>query len=165
MIEGFVGRLLADDVPEHLLGKEVFKLNLGGLIAGTKYRGEFEERFKAVLDEVLAAKGKIILYIEDIHQIVTAGRTEGSLDAGNLLKPLLAQGQINIIGTTTFAAYRESFELDQALEGRFQRIRIEEPDQDKALTILQGLRENYQDFHGVRLTDEALQAENSHTIR
>ena len=128
------------------------------MIAGTKYRGEFEERFKAVLDEVLAAKGKIILYIEDIHQIVTAGRTEGSLDAGNLLKPLLAQGQINIIGTTTFAAYRESFELDQALEGRFQRIRIEEPDQDKALTILQGLRKNYQDFHGVRLTDEALQA-------
>lgn len=165
VIEGFVGRLLADDVPENLRGKEVFKLNLGGLIAGTKYRGEFEERFKAVLDEVLAAKGKIILYIEDIHQIVTAGRTEGSLDAGNLLKPLLAQGQINIIGTTTFAAYRESFELDQALEGRFQRIRIEEPDQDKALTILQGLRENYQDFHGVRLTDEALQAAISLSIR
>ena len=165
VIEGFVRRLLADDVPEHLLGKEVFKLNLGGLIAGTKYRGEFEERFKAVLDEVLAAKGKIILYIEDIHQIVTAGRTEGSLDAGNLLKPLLAQGQINIIGTTTFAAYRESFELDQALEGRFQRIRIEEPDQDKALTILQELRENYQDFHGVRLTDEALQAAISLSIR
>ena len=165
VMEGFVGRLLTDDVPEHLLGKEVFKLNLGGLIAGTKYRGEFEERFKAVLDEVLAAKGKIILYIEDIHQIVTAGRTEGSLDAGNLLKPLLAQGQINIIGTTTFAAYRESFELDQALEGRFQRIRIEEPDQDKALTILQGLRENYQDFHGVRLTDEALQAAISLSIR
>ena len=165
VIEGFVSRLLADDVPEHLLGKEVFKLNLGGLIAGTKYRGEFEERFKAVLDEVLAAKGKIILYIEDIHQIVTAGRTEGSLDAGNLLKPILAQGQINIIGTTTFAAYRESFELDQALEGRFQRIRIEEPDQDKALTILQGLRENYQDFHGVRLTDEALQAAISLSIR
>lgn len=165
VIEGFVRRLLADDVPEHLLGKEVFKLNLGGLIAGTKYRGEFEERFKAVLDEVLAAKGKIILYIEDIHQIVTAGRTEGSLDAGNLLKPLLAQGQINIIGTTTFAAYRESFELDQALEGRFQRIRIEEPDQDKALAILQGLRENYQDFHGVRLTDEALQAAISLSIR
>ena len=165
VMEGFVGRLLADDVPEYLLGKEVFKLNLGGLIAGTKYRGEFEERFKAVLDEVLAAKGKIILYIEDIHQIVTAGRTEGSLDAGNLLKPLLAQGQINIIGTTTFAAYRESFELDQALEGRFQRIRIEEPDQDKALTILQGLRENYQDFHGVRLTDEALQAAISLSIR
>ena len=165
VIEGFVRRLLADDVPEHLLGKEVFKLNLGGLIAGTKYRGEFEERFKAVLDEVLAAKGKIILYIEDIHQIVTAGRTEGSLDAGNLLKPLLAQGQINIIGTTTFAAYRESFELDQALEGRFQRIRIEEPDQDKALTILQGLRENYQDFHGVRLMDEALQAAISLSIR
>ena len=165
VMEGFVGRLLADDVPEHLLGKEVFKLNLGGLIAGTKYRGEFEERFKAVLDEVLAAKGKIILYIEDIHQIVTAGRTEGSLDAGNLLKPLLAQGLVNIIGTTTFAAYRESFELDQALEGRFQRIRIEEPDQDKALTILQGLRENYQDFHGVRLTDEALQAAISLSIR
>lgn len=165
VIEGFVGRLLADDVPEKLQGKKVFKLNLGGLIAGTKYRGEFEERFKAVLDEVLAAKGKIILYIEDIHQIVTAGRTEGSLDAGNLLKPLLAQGQINIIGTTTFAAYRESFELDQALEGRFQRIRIEEPDQDKALTILQGLRENYQDFHGVRLTDEALQAAISLSIR
>mgnify|MGYP003081529201 FL=1 len=165
VIEGFVRRLLADDVPEHLLGKEVFKLNLGGLISGTKYRGEFEERFKAVLDEVLAAKGKIILYIEDIHQIVTAGRTEGSLDAGNLLKPLLAQGQINIIGTTTFAAYRESFELDQALEGRFQRIRIEEPDQDKALTILQGLRKNYQDFHGVRLTDEALQAAISLSIR
>jgi len=165
VIEGFVRRLLADDVPEKLQGKEVFKLNLGGLIAGTKYRGEFEERFKAVLDEVLAAKGKIILYIEDIHQIVTAGRTEGSLDAGNLLKPLLAQGQINIIGTTTFAAYRESFELDQALEGRFQRIRIEEPDQDKALTILQGLRKNYQDFHGVRLTDEALQAAISLSIR
>ncbi len=165
VMEGFVSRLIADDVPEHLLGKEVFKLNLGGLIAGTKYRGEFEERFKAVLDEVLAAKGKIILYIEDIHQIVTAGRTEGSLDAGNLLKPLLAQGQINIIGTTTFAAYRESFELDQALEGRFQRIRIEEPDQDKALTILQGLRENYQDFHGVRLTDEALKAAISLSIR
>lgn len=165
VIEGFVRRLLADDVPEHLLGKEVFKLNLGGLIAGTKYRGEFEERFKAVLDEVLAAKGKIILYIEDIHQIVTAGRTEGSLDAGNLLKPLLAQGQINIIGTTTFAAYRESFELDQALEGRFQRIRIEESDQDEALTILQGLREHYQDFHGVRLTDEALQAAISLSIR
>ena len=165
VVEGFVRRLLTDDVPEHLLGKEVFKLNLGGLIAGTKYRGEFEERFKAVLDEILAAKGKIILYIEDIHQIVTAGRTEGSLDAGNLLKPLLAQGQINIIGTTTFAAYRESFELDQALEGRFQRIRIEEPDQDKALTILQGLRQNYQDFHGVRLTDEALQAAVSLSIR
>ena len=165
VIEGFVRRLLADDVPEHLLGKEVFKLNLGGLIAGTKYRGEFEERFKAVLDEVLAAKGKIILYIEDIHQIVTAGRTEGSLDAGNLLKPLLAQGQINIIGTTTFVAYRESFELDQALEGRFQRIRIEESDQDEALTILQGLRKNYQDFHGVRLTDEALQAAISLSIR
>ena len=165
VMEGFVGRLIADDVPEHLLGKEVFKLNLGGLIAGTKYRGEFEERFKAVLDEVLAAKRKIILYIEDIHQIVTAGRTEGSLDAGNLLKPLLAQGQINIIGTTTFAAYRESFELDQALEGRFQRIRIEEPDQDKALTILRGLQENYQDFHGVRLTDEALQAAISLSIR
>ena len=165
VIEGFVRRLLADDVPEHLLGKEVFKLNLGGLIAGTKYRGEFEERFKAVLDEVLAAKGKIIIYIEDIHQIVTAGRTEGSLDAGNLLKPLLAQGQINIIGTTTFVAYRESFELDQALEGRFQRIRIEESDQDEALTILQGLREHYQDFHGVRLTDEALQAAISLSIR
>lgn len=165
VIEGFVRRLLADDVPEHLLGKEVFKLNLGGLIAGTKYRGEFEERFKAVLDEVLAAKGKIILYIEDIHQIVTAGRTEGSLDAGNLLKPLLAQGQINIIGTTTFVAYRESFELDQALEGRFQRIRIEESNQDEALTILQGLREHYQDFHGARLTDEALQAAISLSIR
>ena len=165
VIEGFVGRLLTDDVPEKLQGKEVFKLNLGGLIAGTKYRGEFEERFKAVLDEVLAAKRKIILYIEDIHQIVTAGRTEGSLDAGNLLKPLLAQGQINIIGTTTFVAYRESFELDQALEGRFQRIRIEESDQDEALTILQGLREHYQDFHGVRLTDEALQAAISLSIR
>ncbi|WP_128837623.1 ATP-dependent Clp protease ATP-binding subunit [Streptococcus sp. DD11] len=165
VMEGFVRRLAEGDVPENLMGKEVFKLNLASLIAGTKYRGEFEERFQAVLDELVAAKGRVILYIEDIDQIVTAGRTEGSLDAGNLLKPLLVGGQIHIIGTTTFAAYRESFELDQALEGRFQRIHIEEPSQEEALVILQGLRDHYQAFHGVSLSDEALQAAVSLSIR
>ncbi|MGT2750420.1 ATP-dependent Clp protease ATP-binding subunit [Streptococcus orisasini] len=158
VIEGFVQRLVKNQVPKNLQGKVIYSLDMGALLAGTKYRGEFEERFKALLNDIIASKGKIILFVDEIHSIVSAGRTEGSVDAASILKPLLARGDIQILGSTTHAEYRESIEYDKALERRFQRILIHEPDVNQAMEILKGLQPIYENFHGVRLTEDTLEA-------
>ncbi|MBI2513240.1 MAG: ATP-dependent chaperone ClpB [Opitutae bacterium] len=156
IVEGLAQRILRGDVPEGLKDKTVFALDMGALIAGAKYRGEFEERLKAVLNEVKQAAGRIVLFIDELHNIVGAGKTEGAMDAGNLLKPMLARGELHCIGATTLDEYRKHIEKDPALERRFQPVLVEEPTVEDAISILRGLRERYELHHGVRIQDNAL---------
>ena len=154
--EGLAQRIVAGDVPEGLKNKTVFSLDMGALVAGAKYRGEFEERMKAVLAEVKKSEGRIILFIDELHTIVGAGKTEGSMDAGNLLKPLLARGELHCIGATTLNEYRQYIEKDAALERRFQPVLVDEPTVEDTISILRGLKERYEVYHGVKITDGAL---------
>ncbi|MSU46456.1 MAG: ATP-dependent chaperone ClpB [Lacunisphaera sp.] len=156
IVEGLAQRILRGDVPEGLKDKTVFALDMGALIAGAKYRGEFEERLKAVLNEVKLAEGRVILFIDELHNIVGAGKSEGAMDAGNLLKPMLARGELHCIGATTLDEYRKYIEKDPALERRFQPVVVEEPTVEDAISILRGLRERYELHHGVRIQDNAL---------
>ena len=154
--EGIAQRILNGDVPENLKDKTIFSLDMGALISGAKYRGEFEERLKAVLDELENSDGRIILFIDEVHNIVGAVKTEGSMDAGNLLKPMLARGEIKVIGATTIDEYRKYIEKDAALERRFQPILVNEPSVEDTISILRGLKEKFEIFHGIRITDNAL---------
>ena len=156
--EGLAQRIVKGDVPAGLKDKTIFSLDMGALIAGAKYRGEFEERLKAVLNEVKKSEGRIILFIDELHTIVGAGKTEGSMDAGNLLKPMLARGELHCIGATTLNEYRQYIEKDAALERRFQPVMVEEPSVEDAVAILRGLKERYEVFHGVKITDGAIVA-------
>ncbi len=158
IIEGLAQRIVRKDVPDNLKDKTIFSLDMGSLIAGAKYRGEFEERLKAVLKEVSKSEGQIILFIDEIHNIVGAGKTEGSMDAGNLLKPMLARGELHLIGATTLDEYREYVEKDKALERRFQKVLVKEPTVEDTISILRGLKERYEIHHGVRIHDSALVA-------
>ena len=154
--EGLAIRIVRGDVPDNLKGRTLFSLDMGALVAGAKYRGEFEERLKAVLNEVKQSEGKIILFIDELHTIVGAGKTEGSMDAGNLLKPLLARGELHCIGATTLNEYRQYIEHDAALERRFQPVMVEEPSVEDTISILRGLKERYEVYHGVKIHDRAL---------
>ena len=154
--EGLAERIVRGDVPNSLKDRKVFSLDMGALVAGAKYRGEFEERFKAVLNEVKKSEGRIILFIDELHTIVGAGKTEGSMDAGNLLKPMLARGELHCIGATTLNEYRQYIEKDAALERRFQPVMVEEPSVEDTIAILRGLKERYEVFHGVKIQDQAL---------
>ncbi|WP_195262634.1 MULTISPECIES: ATP-dependent chaperone ClpB [unclassified Clostridium] len=156
IVEGLAERIVRGDVPEGLKDKVIFSLDMGSLIAGAKYRGEFEERLKAVLKEVQSSEGRIILFIDEIHTIVGAGKTDGAMDAGNLIKPLLARGELHCIGATTFDEYRQYIEKDKALERRFQPVVVEEPTVEDAISILRGLKERFEIHHGVRIHDTAL---------
>ncbi len=156
--EGLAHRIVREDVPESLIGKSIFALDMGALIAGAKYRGEFEERLKAVLEEVKKSDGNIILFIDEIHTIVGAGKTDGAMDAGNMLKPMLARGELNCIGATTISEYRKYIEKDSALERRFQPVFVEEPTVIDSITILRGLKERYEVYHGVSISDSAIVA-------
>ena len=156
--EGLAQRIVKGDVPAGLKDKTIFALDMGALIAGAKYRGEFEERLKAVLNEVKQSEGRILLFIDELHTIVGAGKTEGAMDAGNLLKPMLARGELHCIGATTLNEYRQYIEKDAALERRFQPVQVGEPSQEASLEILKGLREKYEQHHKLQLTDEALEA-------
>ena len=156
--EGLAQRIVRGDVPEGLKDKTVFSLDMGALVAGAKYRGEFEERLKAVLEEIAKSEGKILLFIDELHTIVGAGKTEGSMDAGNLLKPMLARGQLHCIGATTLDEYRKYIEKDAALERRFQPVMVSEPTVEDTVSILRGLKERYEIYHGVRIHDAALVA-------
>lgn len=158
IIEGLAQRIVRSDVPENLKNKKVFSLDMGALIAGAKFRGEFEERLKAVLKEVKNSEGTILLFIDEIHTIVGAGKTEGSMDAGNLLKPMLARGELHCIGATTINEYRTYMEKDKALERRFQKVVVNEPSIDEAISILRGLKERFEIYHGVNIQDNALVA-------
>lgn len=156
VVEGLAQRIVNGDVPDGLKGKTIFSLDMGSLIAGAKYRGEFEERLKAVLNEIDKSDGNIILFIDEIHTIVGAGKTEGSMDAGNLLKPKLARGELHCIGATTLDEYRKYIETDAALERRFQKVMVDEPSVEDTISILRGLKEKFEIHHGVRITDNAL---------
>ena len=157
-IEGLAQRIVAGDVPEGLKDKKIFALDMGALVAGAKYRGEFEERLKAVLEEVKKSEGEIILFIDELHLIVGAGKTDGAMDAGNMLKPMLARGELHCIGATTLDEYRQYIEKDAALARRFQPVMVDEPTVEDTISILRGLKERYEVFHGVKITDSALVA-------
>ena len=157
-IEGLAQRIVAGDVPEGLKDKKIFALDMGALVAGAKYRGEFEERLKAVLEEVRTSEGEIILFIDELHLIVGAGKTDGAMDAGNMLKPMLARGELHCIGATTLDEYRQYIEKDAALARRFQPVMVDEPTVEDTISILRGLKERYEVFHGVKITDSALVA-------
>ena len=157
-VEGLAQRIAKEDVPDSLKKKKIFALDMGALIAGAKYRGEFEERLKAVLDEVKKSEGEILLFIDEIHNIVGAGKTEGSMDAGNLLKPMLARGELHCIGATTLDEYRKYIEKDPALERRFQPVMVDEPDVEDTISILRGIKERYEVYHGVKITASVLVA-------
>ena len=163
--EGLAQRILARDVPESLRDRRLITLDMGSLIAGAKYRGEFEERLKAVLKEVTESDGQIILFIDEIHTVVGAGASQGSMDAGNLLKPMLARGELRCIGATTLDEYRKYIEKDAALERRFQQVYIDQPSITDTVSILRGLKERYEVHHGVKISDNALVAAASLSTR
>ena len=156
IVEGLAQRIIRGDVPEGLRDKTIFGLDMGSLVAGAKYRGEFEERLKAVLSEVRAAEGRILLFVDELHTVVGAGAAEGAMDAGNMLKPMLARGELHMIGATTLDEYRQQIEKDAALERRFQPVMVDEPSVEDAVSILRGLRERLEVFHGVKIDDSAL---------
>src|SRR5512136_2352838 len=156
--EGLAQKIAADDVPDSLKGHKVIALDMGALVAGSKFRGEFEERLKAVMDEVKESKGEVILFIDEIHMVVGAGAAEGAIDASNMLKPALAHGELQCIGATTLDEYRKFIEKDKALERRLQPVFIEEPSVEATIEILRGLRPRYEAHHKIKITDEALEA-------
>ncbi|MBN1958626.1 MAG: AAA family ATPase, partial [Desulfuromonadales bacterium] len=156
IVEGLAHRIVRGDVPEGLKGKTVYSLDMGALVAGAKYRGEFEERLKAVLKEIHASDGRILLFIDELHTIVGTGKSEGAIDAGNMLKPMLARGELHCIGATTLDEYRQYLEKDPALERRFQPVMVEQPNVEATISILRGLKERFEVYHGVRIHDNAL---------
>jgi ATP-dependent Clp protease ATP-binding subunit ClpB len=158
IIEGLAQRIVHGDVPEGLKGKRLMSLDLGSMLAGAKFRGDFEERLKSVLDEVKAASGEIILFLDELHTLVGAGKAEGSMDAGNMLKPALARGELHMVGATTLDEYRKHIEKDAALARRFQPVFVSEPTVEDTISILRGLKEKYEVHHGVRITDSAIVA-------
>lgn len=158
IVEGLAYRIVNGDVPDNLKDKVVYSLDLGALIAGAKYQGEFEERLKAVIKEVVESDGKVILFIDEIHTLVGAGATQGAMDAANILKPALARGELRAIGATTLNEYQKYFEKDKALERRFQPVFVDEPSPEDSISILRGLKERYENHHQVRIRDEAIVA-------
>ena len=156
IVEGLAQRIVNGDVPEGLKRKRLMQLDMGSLIAGAKYRGEFEERLKAVLKEITESQGEILLFVDEMHTVVGVGKAEGAMDAGNMLKPMLARGELHLIGATTLDEYRQNIEKDPALERRFQPVLVEEPSVEDTVSILRGLKGRYEVHHGVRITDAAV---------